>query len=519
MKPLHPFSVTREVTVRVVADILIINFALLSAVTLHFLYLIVVEGTQFQTNYTQPFWQHLATYLNTTWLLTPICLVAYWLNGFYTYGRAYKGHYKVLVICQATTVAYTVFGLITYFGGLDQGLASVILPVAWLLSIILVVTARLWGSMWAKVVEAELIKFSNPDLLPPPTVLVIGGGGYIGSALLPKLLNQGYRVRLLDLLLYGKEPIKDLLNHPRLELIQADFRQVDIVVKAMKGVDSVVHLGAIVGDPACALNEELTIEVNLMATRMIAEVAKGHQVKRFIFASTCSVYGVSDDYLDEESPLNPVSLYARSKIASERILQQMADESFSPVILRFGTIYGLSGRTRFDLVINLLTAMAVVEGYFTVTGGDQWRPFVHVDDAALAVFKALEYPQALVHNQIYNVGSDEQNFTLEQIGEMVKSLVPNAIFNCTEGGLDKRNYKVNFIKIKETLGFLPQYTVKQGIQQVIDAIESGKVKDYRDPLYSNVKFLSAEDSTLHSHHLSNWTQELLNPNLSPNLIS
>ncbi len=224
-------------------------------------------------------------------------------------------------------------------------------------------------------------------------VLVIGGGGYIGSALLPKLLDSGYHVRLLDLLLFGTEPIADVLDHPNLEIVQADFRQVDEVVAAVRGMDTLIHLGAIVGDPACALDEELTIEVNLMATRMIAEVAKGSGVKRFIFASTCSVYGASDEILDERSALNPVSLYARSKIASEKVLRKMADDRFAPVILRFGTIYGLSGRTRFDLVVNLLAAKALIDKQITVFDGDQWRPFVHVDDAAQAVFKVLEAPE------------------------------------------------------------------------------------------------------------------------------
>ncbi|MGA3265083.1 MAG: NAD-dependent epimerase/dehydratase family protein, partial [Terracidiphilus sp.] len=176
-------------------------------------------------------------------------------------------------------------------------------------------------------------------------VLLIGGAGYIGSGLLPKLLNDGYRVRLLDAFLYGEDPIARWKNHPGLEIVEADFRRVDIVVRAMRDVKAVVHLGAIVGDPACALDEELTIETNLLATRMIAEVTKGEGIEKFIFASSCSVYGASDTYLDENSPLYPVSLYARSKIACENVLLGMKNETFRPVILRFGTIYGLSGRT------------------------------------------------------------------------------------------------------------------------------------------------------------------------------
>src|SRR5207237_2930274 len=197
-------------------------------------------------------------------------------------------------------------------------------------------------------------------------VLVIGGAGYIGSALLPKLLARGYHVRLLDLFLFGMDPIAKVLGHPNLVIIHADFRHVDKIVQAMQGVDDVIHLGGIVGDPACSLDEELTVEVNLMGTRMIAEVAKGSGIKRFCFASSCSVYGAHDQMLDERSVADPISLYARSKLASEKVVLQLADDSFSPVILRFGTVYGLSGRTRFDLVVNLLTARAIVEGKITM---------------------------------------------------------------------------------------------------------------------------------------------------------
>src|SRR5450432_4497235 len=152
----------------------------------------------------------------------------------------------------------------------------------------------------------------------PRKVLVIGGAVYIGSALLPKLLKHGHKVRLLDLMFYGFEPIRDTLNHPNLEIMQADFRRIDKLVECMQGVDTVIHLGAIVGDPACALDRDLTIEVNLIATRTIAEVAKGYGIRRFIFASSCSVYGASvgEELLTEESPLNPVSLYAVTKLAS-----------------------------------------------------------------------------------------------------------------------------------------------------------------------------------------------------------
>jgi nucleoside-diphosphate-sugar epimerase len=341
-------------------------------------------------------------------------------------------------------------------------------------------------------------------------VLVIGGAGYIGSALLPKLLEKGYQVRVVDLLLYGTEPIEKFLEHPHLEVMQADFRQIDKIVEAMRDVDAVIHLGGIVGDPASALDEELTTEINLIATRMIAEVAKGSGVGHFIFASTCSVYGASDQMLDERSELNPVSLYARSKIASEKVLLQMADEHFAPVILRFGTIYGLSGRTRFDLVVNLLTAKAYVDKEITIFGGEQWRPFLHVDDAAQALLQVLEAPKGLVRNQIFNVGSNEQNFTIRQVGEIVHSFVADAIVVNKGEDVDRRNYWVNFNKINHALGFAPNWTVEQGVEQVLQALRSGRVGDYKDARYSNVKFLTEEGIYRLARHGNGWAYELLN---------
>jgi nucleoside-diphosphate-sugar epimerase len=157
------------------------------------------------------------------------------------------------------------------------------------------------------------------------------------------------------------------------ESVRSDFREIDSLVKAMRGVEQVVHLGGIVGDPACALDEELTIDVNLAATRSIAEVAKGNGIRHFVFASSCSVYGASDVVLNEKSQLDPLSFYARTKVASEKVLLGMADSTFTPLIVRFATIYGLSGRTRFDLVVNLLAANAFFDHQITIFGGDQWR--------------------------------------------------------------------------------------------------------------------------------------------------
>jgi len=513
MPTLRFVQLTPQVLLRVVADVLLINSSALAALALRFLYLVAFEPPPVDISYNHLFWAIVSNYLHVAWLLTAICLSVFSLSGFYTRGRAYQGRYKALVVTQAVSLAYLLFGFIAYFlgGALDMPRAALLL--AWAVSVGALVLSRVWAVLWSNLVRAE-ISLEKPPAKGVARVLVIGGAGYIGSALLPKLLAKGYRVRLLDLLIYGAEPIEEIINHPNLEIMQADFRQVDKVVEAMRNVDAVVHLGAIVGDPACALDEELTIEVNLMATRMIAEVAKGSNVSRFIFASTCSVYGANPATLDERSALNPVSIYARSKIASERVLTSMADSGFGPTLLRFGTIYGLSGRTRFDLVINLLTAKALTDHRMTIFGGNQWRPFVHVDDAAEAALSTLEAPLSLVGNQVFNVGSDEQNYTILQIGEIIVRLVPGTELVSEGSDTDTRDYRVSFAKLVRTVGFTPRWTVEQGIRQVIEAMETGAVRDYRDSKHSNVKFLGDEGASRLVRRQTDWAHELINESSS-----
>jgi nucleoside-diphosphate-sugar epimerase len=496
------------VTVRVIADVVMTNTALLVAMLLRYLWLVVVEdgGKSVQA----AFRGYAQTYLCSFWLLTLVSLVVFHFSGFYTHGRFYSGRYKALVVAQAVSMSYLIFGFLTLLLRDVIALPRSVLLMSWLLSLTLLISARLWSVLWRAIIQSERRLTASGSDSGIKNVLVIGGAGYIGSALLPKLLDRGYHVRLLDLFLFGKEPIAEVIGHPHLEIVQADFRHVDKVVEAMQGMNAVIHLGAIVGDPACALNEELTIEVNLMATRMTAEVAKGSGVSRFFFASTCSVYGAGEEMLDERSALRPVSLYARSKIASEQVLVGMADDRFAPVILRFGTVFGLSGRTRFDLVVNLLTAKAVVDGQITIFGGDQWRPFLHVDDAALALFKALEAPLPLVRNQVFNVGSNDMNYTIQQVGEIIHRLVPAAQLVNMGSDTDRRNYRVNFNKICRTLDYVPKGTIEQGVRQVIEAIESGRVADYRDAKYSNVKFLSEEGASRLIRSENGWAYELIN---------
>ena len=247
-------------------------------------------------------------------------------------------------------------------------------------------------------------------------VLVIGGAGYIGSVLVRRLISSGFKVKVMDILLYGDESIKELYNSKDFEFMRGDCRNMQDVICALDGVDAVVHLGEIVGDPACSLNPDFTIEVNFMATKTLAEACSYCGINRFIFASSCSVYGVNDNELDEESELNPVSLYARCKVESEKAILSIKDEYFNPVILRLATVYGFSYRPRFDLVINLLIAKATLDKKIKIFGGEQWRPFVSVNDVSEAVIYALNAEDKIINRKIFNVGSNDQNYQLYEIG-------------------------------------------------------------------------------------------------------
>jgi exopolysaccharide biosynthesis polyprenyl glycosylphosphotransferase len=335
-------------------------------------------------------------------------------------------------------------------------------------------------------IDAGMSAPANNDVR---SVLVVGGAGYIGSVLCRRLLSEGYRVRVLDALLYGNDSVRELIGNPRFELRHGDSRDPAALVGSLRDVQAVVHLGEIVGDPACALDEAATLQINVSGTRLVAEVSKGFGVHRFLYASSCSVYGASDEVLTERSSLNPVSLYARAKIASERSLAELETDLFRPIIFRLATVYGLSPRPRFDLVVNLLAAQAVTDKHITVYGGDQWRPFVHVSDVARAMSEALRAPIANVGGQIFNLGSEPQNYTIQEIAEMVRELVPETFVEHSPSDADRRNYRVSFAKVRATLGFEPAITVGGGIAEIAAAMRAGMLGDYRNPRYSNVTSL------------------------------
>jgi len=327
-------------------------------------------------------------------------------------------------------------------------------------------------------------------------VLVIGGAGYLGSILCRKLLEKGYMVRVLDNLMYGDFGIKELYDHPKFEFIEGDMRNLQIIVECLKRMDAVVHLAAIVGDPASALNPQETIEINYLSTKMVAEACKYYQINRFIFASTCSVYGTSptpDTRLNEKSPLNPVSLYAEMKLKSERGILELIDENFSPTILRMATLYGLAPRMRFDLVVNLLTAKAAMEKKITIFGGEQWRPNLHVSDAAEAYIKCLESPIHKIRGEIFNTGSNGQNHQIKKVGEIINSIIPEAEILIDEENIDRRDYNVSFDKITKVIDYKTEYTIKDGVAEIRDALINKIIEDYTDERYSNHRFLQKKE--------------------------
>lgn len=310
-------------------------------------------------------------------------------------------------------------------------------------------------------------------------ILVTGGAGYLGSVVVAQLIARGSKVRVLDALLFGDKSLDAVKSNPNCEVVRGDVRDAAAVAAAMKSCDAVVHLAAIVGDAACDENQQLAAEVNRAATRTLIEMAPACGIRRFIFASSCSVYGASDSLLDETSALNPLSIYARTKIDSEKLLLaaggQASAKDFSATVLRFGTLFGLSPRMRFDLVVNLFAARAASGGRITVFNADQWRPFVHVQDAARAVLASLDAPLSVVSGQIFNAGSPALNLQIRDVGEAIQRMIPGTAIDRIENNSDQRNYRVSFEKIQRALGFQCQRTLESGISEICDTIRSGQL--------------------------------------------
>jgi nucleoside-diphosphate-sugar epimerase len=323
----------------------------------------------------------------------------------------------------------------------------------------------------------------------PRAVLVTGGAGFVGAHLVRMLLQRGYHVRILDRFDYGRVGI-DGLHHPNLEIIQGDICNTRDVSRAVKSVDGVIALAAIVGDPACSLDPEETINLNYSATKILAETCHFYGVRRLVFASSCSVYGASSHAtLTERSRLNALSLYARTRVLSENILFDRCGD-VEPVVVRLATVFGVSPRMRFDLVVNTLSVRAVTERRITIFGGNQWRPNVHCRDAARGFLLALEAPAGVVAGEVFNLGGDALNHRISEIGEMVASIVGDTAVELRGEAPDPRDYRVSFAKIRSVLGFEPEHSVADGIREVVAAVRADPaLRRWQEPMYHNVQAL------------------------------
>jgi nucleoside-diphosphate-sugar epimerase len=321
-------------------------------------------------------------------------------------------------------------------------------------------------------------------------VLVTGGAGYVGCVLVPKLLETGYEVVVYDLMLFGAD---GLPQHPLLQAVEGDIRDIPSFTAALKGVDSVVHLACISNDPSFELDPELSKSINYDCFEPLVLACKENGVGRFIYASTSSVYGVSDaPEVTETHPLVPLTDYNKYKGMSEPFLLRHQSPDFTTVIIRPATVCGYSPRMRFDLSVNILTNLAVNKGQITVFGGSQKRPNIHVDDIAELYVQLLEIPSELIAGEIFNAAY--QNHTISELAEMVKKIVeqempekvPIKIITTTSN--DLRSYHVSSRKIKEKLGYIPRRSVEDAIRDLCNAFKAGKLPNsMTDDRYVNVK--------------------------------
>jgi nucleoside-diphosphate-sugar epimerase len=323
-------------------------------------------------------------------------------------------------------------------------------------------------------------------------VLVTGHQGYIGSVLCPLLREHGHAVVGLDT---GYFEGCDFGSPPMaIESIQRDVR--DVTRADLEGIDAVVHLAALSNDPMGELDPRLTDEINHRGSVRLAELARAGGAQRFIFSSSCSMYGVGDaDWLNEEAAFNPVSAYALSKVDAERGIRALATETFSPVFLRNATAYGVSPRMRVDLVLNNLIGWAITTGEIRImSDGSPWRPLVHIRDIAAAVTAALAAPRAAVHNQAFNVGRDQDNYQVRDIAEIVRATVPGSkVTYAGSGEPDRRSYRVDFSKIRAQLpGFSPTWTLARGAAETFDAFRRAglDLAQFESRKYTRLKQLS-----------------------------
>lgn len=320
------------------------------------------------------------------------------------------------------------------------------------------------------------------------TVLVTGGAGYVGAVLVPQMLARGCRVKVLDLFIYGDDVLDAVKNHPNLELIKGDLRDQGLLRKALPGCDSVIHLACISNDPSFELNPGLGKAINFDAFTPLVEISKACGVRRFIYASSSSVYGVKAvENVDESMPLEPLTDYSKFKAMCEDILLRHQSPEFTTVIVRPATVCGYSPRQRLDVIVNILTNHAVNTGKVKVFGGDQKRPNIHIQDMADVYLMLLELPAEKIAGRIYNVGTE--NHTVRQLATMVRDIIgPDKVQTETVPTNDNRSYHISSEKIARELGWRPRHSIEEAVRDVAQGIADGRLKEtMTNSRYFNIK--------------------------------
>jgi nucleoside-diphosphate-sugar epimerase len=329
-------------------------------------------------------------------------------------------------------------------------------------------------------------------------VLITGGAGYIGSLLAGELLKRGAYVTVVDELLFGGDSLVAYLPHPRFHFVKADVWESgmlsEAVIEEWPAPQAIVHLAAIVGFPACqAVGREVAWRYNVEATQRVFEGAVELGVERFVFASTYSNYGVASDegLVTEESPLNPQSLYAETKIAAEEYLLSNADGSCAPIIFRFATLFGISPRTRFDLIVNQFVLEAFTKRELLIYQRGYSRSFVHIRDVVRGILLGLEAPEEKIRGEVFNLGSEKGNHSKDEVVSMIQERLPDTRVqykDLTFGG-DMRDIRVSFEKIRKVLGFETQLTVEDGIDELLHALQTGLIQNPMDQRFRNAQFI------------------------------
>lgn len=323
------------------------------------------------------------------------------------------------------------------------------------------------------------------------TVLVTGGAGYVGSCLVPRLLKENYRVKVLDLYLYGDHVLNEVKDHPGLEQVKGDIRNRNLLKKVIPGCDAVIHLACISNDPSFELNPDLGKSINYDAFSPLVDISRDNGVKRFIYASSSSVYGVKEvSNVTEELSLEPLTDYSKYKAMCEEVLLKKRSRKMAALILRPATVCGYSTRQRLDLSVNILTNHAFHNRIIKVFGGSQMRPNIHIQDTVSLYLHSLRWPSGKIDGKVYNAGY--QNYTVMEIAQMVRKIVGQDVQIVTSPTDDNRSYHISSEKIKRELGFNPQHTIQDAVHDLVVAFKSGKLPgSMMDPRYFNIKTMQS----------------------------